>query len=150
VPLPEFTSDGELPPGIHPAQWPELTLDSDAPPPGVYGWRGVSKGCLSWQEQADSFDEFSFGEASSQLEVFENAVSWSGCLTETNMIQNDDQMLLAQQCIDNLRRVLLAARKTHSPRDYTRMAEPILLEIQQRDQDILEYLSTGLETPLAS
>jgi len=42
------------------------------------------------------------------------------------------------------------ARKTHSPRDYTRMAEPILLEIQQRDQDILEYLSTGLETPLAS
>jgi len=66
------------------------------------------------------------------------------------MIQNDDQMLLAQQCIDNLRRVLLAARKTHSPRDYTRMAEPILLEIQQRDQDILEYLSTGLETPLAS
>jgi hypothetical protein len=34
--------------------------------------------------------------------------------------------------------------------DYTRIAEPIPLEIQQRDQEILEYLSTDLEQPLAS
>ena len=42
------------------------------------------------------------------------------------------------------------ARKFHSSRDYTRLAEPILIEIQQREQDILEYLSSGLEQPLAS
>ena len=66
------------------------------------------------------------------------------------MIQTDDQMLLAQQCVGNLRQVLLEARKVHSPRDYTRMAEPILLEIQQREQEILEYLSKDLEQPIAS
>ena len=66
------------------------------------------------------------------------------------MIQTDDQMLLAQQCIANLRRILLAARKVHSRQDYTRMAEPILLEIQQREQEIFEYLSRELEQPVAS
>ena len=66
------------------------------------------------------------------------------------MIQTDDQMLLAQQCIANLRRILLEARKVHSPQDYTRMAEPILLEIQQSQQEILEYLSRELEQPVAS
>lgn len=66
------------------------------------------------------------------------------------MIQNDDQMLLAQQCIANLRRVLLEARKVHSRQDYARMAEPILLEVQQREQDILEFLSGDVEQPLAS
>ena len=65
------------------------------------------------------------------------------------MIQTDDQMLLAQQSIANLRRILLEARKVHSQRDYTRMAEPILLEIQQREQEILEYLSRDLEQPIA-
>jgi hypothetical protein len=66
------------------------------------------------------------------------------------MIQTDDQMLLAQQCVGNLRRILLEARKVHTQRDYTRMAEPILLEIQQREQEILEYLSSDLEQPIAS
>jgi hypothetical protein len=65
------------------------------------------------------------------------------------MIQADDQMLLAQQCVGNLRRILLEARKVHSRRDYTRMAEPILLEIQQREQEILEYLSSDLEQTIA-
>ena len=44
----------------------------------------------------------------------------------------------------------LEARKVHSRQDYTRMAEPILLEIQQREQEILEYLSSDLEQPIAS
>jgi hypothetical protein len=30
------------------------------------------------------------------------------------------------------------------------MAEPILLEVQQREQEILEYLSGDLEQPVAS
>ena len=59
------------------------------------------------------------------------------------MIQTDDQMLLAQQCVGNLRRILLAARKVHSQQDYTRIAEPILLEIQQREQEILALLAQG-------
>jgi hypothetical protein len=66
------------------------------------------------------------------------------------VIQTDDQMLLAQQCVANLRRILLEARKVHSRQDYTRMAQPILLEIQQREQEILEYLSSDLEQPIAS
>ncbi len=63
------------------------------------------------------------------------------------MIQSDDQMLLAQLCVANLRRVLLEARKVHTRDDYARMAEPILLEVQQREQEILEYLSRDLELP---
>jgi hypothetical protein len=66
------------------------------------------------------------------------------------VIRTDEEMLLAQQCVANLRKVLLEARKVHSREDYTRMAEPILLEIQQRDQEILEYLSTALGQPIAS
>ena len=65
------------------------------------------------------------------------------------MIQTDDQMLLAQQCIANLRKILLEARKVHSRQDYARMAEPILLEVQQREQEIFEYLSRDLEQPVA-
>ena len=66
------------------------------------------------------------------------------------MIQTDDQMLLAQESIGNLRKVLLEARKVHSRQHYTRMAEPILLEIQQREQEIFEYLSGDLEPRVAS
>ena len=64
------------------------------------------------------------------------------------MIQTDDQMLLAQQCIGNLRRILLEARKVHSRQDYARMSEPILVEVQQREQEILEYLSSDLDQPV--
>ena len=65
------------------------------------------------------------------------------------MIQTDYQMLLAQQCIANLRRIILEARKVHSRQDYARMAEPILLEVQQREQEIFEYLSGDLEQRVA-
>ena len=66
------------------------------------------------------------------------------------MIETEDQMLVAQQCVANLRKVLLEARKVHSPQDYSRLAEPILLEVQRREQEIYEYLSSGLEQRLAS
>ena len=66
------------------------------------------------------------------------------------MIQTDDQMLLAEQCIANLRRVLLQARKVHSRQDYARMSEPILLEVQQREQEILAYLTANPEQSVAS
>jgi hypothetical protein len=66
------------------------------------------------------------------------------------MIQTDDQMLLAQECVANLGRILLEARKVRSRQDYARMAEPVLLEVQQRGQEILEHLSRDLEHPVAS
>jgi hypothetical protein len=65
------------------------------------------------------------------------------------VIQTDGQMLLAQECGANLRRILPQARKVHSRQDYARMPEPILLEVQQREQEILEYLSSDLEQPVA-
>lgn len=58
-------------------------------------------------------------------------------------------MLLAQQCIANLLRILLGARKVHSRRDYVRMSEPVLLEIQEREQDIVEYLTSDVGQPVA-
>jgi hypothetical protein len=66
------------------------------------------------------------------------------------VIQTDEQMLLAQQCVANLRKILMAARKVHSPHDYLLLAEPVLLEIQQREREILEYLSRGIEQRVAS
>ncbi len=65
------------------------------------------------------------------------------------MIETDDQMLLAQQSVENLQNVLLSARKHHSHRDYARLSEPILLELWQREQQILEYLTREFEQPVA-
>jgi hypothetical protein len=60
------------------------------------------------------------------------------------VIQTDDQMLLAEQCVSNLRSILLEARKVHSPQDYVRLSEPILLELQRREREIFEYLSSDI------
>ncbi len=57
------------------------------------------------------------------------------------MIVNDQQLQVAQTAVENLQRVLLAARKVHSPHEYRSMSAPILLELQQREQEILAYLS---------
>jgi hypothetical protein len=58
------------------------------------------------------------------------------------MIQNDEQLRSAQQAIYNFGKVLLEARKVHSAAEYRAMSEPILLEIQQREQEVLSYLAT--------
>lgn len=58
------------------------------------------------------------------------------------MIQNDEQLMIARQAILNLEKILMEARKVHSGQEYRAMSEPILLEIQQREQEILSYLST--------
>jgi hypothetical protein len=60
---------------------------------------------------------------------------------------NDQQLKMAQQAIKNLQHILLAARKAHGSREYRLMAMPILLELQRREQDILEYL-TRAETEI--
>jgi hypothetical protein len=57
------------------------------------------------------------------------------------VIKNDDQLKTAQEAVRNLQQVLLAARRVHAEAEYRAMSEPILLEIQQREQAILDYLS---------
>ena len=83
---------------------------------------------------------------------FHQALLHSRKLSKTRYCGTGAAVMLAQQCISNLRRVLLKleARKVHSAQDYLRMAEPILLEVQQRVQGILEYLTGDMERPLAS
>jgi hypothetical protein len=67
------------------------------------------------------------------------------------MIKNDEQLSKAQQAIVNLQKILLEARKVHSPQEYRAMSEPILIEMQQREQEILNYLSmTKAEISLSS
>ena len=57
------------------------------------------------------------------------------------MIKDDEQLSLAREAINNLQKVLVAARKIHTSDEYRAMAEPILLELQCREHEVLEYLS---------
>lgn len=62
----------------------------------------------------------------------------------------DEQLLMAQKAIENLQKLLVEARKVHSNAEYRALSEPVLLEIQQREQDIFDYLSkTPKELSLA-
>jgi hypothetical protein len=62
------------------------------------------------------------------------------------MIQNDEQLHQAQADIQKLWRFLEKARQTHQAADYERLAAPYLLQIQERQQEILEYLSAKPQT----
>ena len=57
------------------------------------------------------------------------------------MISNDEQLKKAQEAVKNLEVILEKARKVHSSSEYRAMAEPILLELQDRENDIFQYLS---------
>ena len=57
------------------------------------------------------------------------------------MITKDEQLHQAQADIQTIWRFLEAARETHSPLDYQRLAVPYLLQLQERQQDVVEYLS---------
>ncbi len=66
------------------------------------------------------------------------------------MIENDEQLEMAQKAVLDLQQIVLSARRVHSHAEYRSMSEPILLEIQQREQEILEYLtSTNMQASLA-
>ncbi len=64
------------------------------------------------------------------------------------MITNDQQLQVAQAAVENLQRVLLAARKVHSPHEYRLISAPILLELQEREHEILAYLSQTETEPV--
>jgi hypothetical protein len=57
------------------------------------------------------------------------------------MIKNATHLKAVQGAVDNLQQVLAAARKVHRTAEYRAMSEPILLEIQHREHETLEYLS---------
>jgi hypothetical protein len=55
------------------------------------------------------------------------------------MITSDEQLHQAQSDIQTLWGFLEAARETHSPIDYQRLAAPYLLQLQERQQEVVEY-----------
>lgn len=57
------------------------------------------------------------------------------------MIETSGQFELAEQALSKLKRFLVAARRTHSPEAYAALAAPVLREIQERERDLLVYLS---------
>ena len=61
------------------------------------------------------------------------------------MIENDAQLHQAQADIQKLWRFLESARQTHGSQDYERLAVPYLLQIQERQQEVLNYLSAKPE-----
>lgn len=60
------------------------------------------------------------------------------------MIMSDDQLHQTQQDIQTIWRFLEVARATHAPLDYQRLAAPYLLQLQERQQDVVEYLARQL------
>jgi hypothetical protein len=66
------------------------------------------------------------------------------------MIQSDDQMRLRRSASRISGESFWRRARSIQRKDYVRMAQPILLEVQQREQEILEYLSRDIEQPLAS
>jgi hypothetical protein len=57
------------------------------------------------------------------------------------MIDSLEQFERAEEAISKMKRFLLAARCTHTPEAYTALAAPILRELQERERDVLAYLS---------
>jgi hypothetical protein len=57
------------------------------------------------------------------------------------MVPGDSQLHQAQTDIQTLWRFLEAARATHAPLDYQRLAAPYLLQLQERQQEVIGYLT---------
>jgi hypothetical protein len=62
------------------------------------------------------------------------------------MITNDEQLERAEQSVRTLKELLRRSRQTMSPEAYAQMSRGWLLELQQREREILLYLA-GLELP---
>ena len=60
------------------------------------------------------------------------------------MITSDAQLRQAQADIQAIWRFLEAARATHAALDYQRLAGPYLLQLQERQQEVVEYLAQYL------
>jgi hypothetical protein len=61
------------------------------------------------------------------------------------MIDTLEQFEQAEEAITKMKRFLLAVRRTHTPEAYVALSAPILRELQERERDILIYLSRSQE-----
>jgi len=57
------------------------------------------------------------------------------------MITNSRELKKAMENVRNIELILEKAKKTHSHSNYKSMSEPILIELQQRQNEIIRYLS---------
>jgi hypothetical protein len=57
------------------------------------------------------------------------------------MIENQEQYKRAEEAVTKLKGFLVAARRTHTADAYRALSSPILRELQERERDILIYLS---------
>lgn len=57
------------------------------------------------------------------------------------MIETQEQFERAEEAIAKMKRFLLAARRTHAPEAYAALSAPVLHELQERERDVLAYLS---------
>ena len=61
------------------------------------------------------------------------------------MIETQEQFERPEEALGTMKRFLLVARRTHTPEAYTALSAPILRELQERERDILVYLSRSPE-----
>ena len=61
------------------------------------------------------------------------------------MIHNEKELQLSQKAIENLIFILTQAKKTHSADDYRVLSAPILIELQQRQDEVIDYLAQASE-----
>jgi len=57
------------------------------------------------------------------------------------MIETPEQFERAEEAITQMKHFLLAARRTHTREAYAALSAPILRELQERERDVLAYLS---------
>ncbi len=57
------------------------------------------------------------------------------------MIETAEQFERAEEAITKIKRFLLAARRTHTAPAYAALSAPTLRELQDRERDVLLYLS---------
>jgi len=65
------------------------------------------------------------------------------------MITSDAQLHQAQTDVQTLWCFLEAARATHAPLDYQRLAAPYLLQLQERQQEVITYLTRQIDVTKA-
>ena len=66
------------------------------------------------------------------------------------MIETWEQYERAEEAVAKLKRFLLASWRTHTAEAYTALSAPILRELQERERDILLYLSQAPEVSTGS
>ena len=64
------------------------------------------------------------------------------------MIETAEQFERAEEAITKMKRFLLAARRTHTSEAYAGISAPILRELQERERDVLLYLSQLPSSPI--